>query len=346
MPHSVSVIGAGSWGTALAMVLADNGHRVKLWARRQEIVDEINSKQSNERYLPEVQLPGGIYATANLVEAIEGQDDILIVMPSSGFRETVKQLAPLLHEKARLLHATKGFDMNTLSRMSEVMLEEIPHLSRSQVAVLSGPSHAEEVSHRSPATLVVASHAQETAEHFQDLLMNSYFRVYTNPDVVGTELGGALKNIIALGVGLSDGLQFGDNARAALMTRGLMEISRLGIKLGAAQMTFAGLAGVGDLIGTCTSRHSRNWRAGYQLGQGKSLEEVLASMGMVVEGINATRAAHQLAARYDVEMPITSAIFDVLFEGKSPRSAVEDLMGRGRTHEMEEVARFSMNWQS
>jgi glycerol-3-phosphate dehydrogenase (NAD(P)+) len=346
MDRSIAVIGAGSWGTALAMVLADNGLKVNLWARRQEVVDEIQSSRTNSRYLPDVQLPETIVPTSNLEQAVKDQNRVLVVMPSVAFRDTMKLLSLYMHSDAKLIHATKGFDADSQVRMSQVIREEIPHLHPDHLAVLSGPSHAEEVSRRCPTTVVVASRNQSTAEEFQDLFMNSYFRVYTNPDVVGTELGGALKNIIALGVGLSDGLQFGDNAKAALMTRGLMEISRLGIKLGAAQMTFAGLAGIGDLIVTCTSKHSRNWRAGYQLGQGKTLDEVLSSMNMVVEGVNATKAAFLLASRHHVEMPITSAIYQVLFAGKSPRDAVEDLMGRGKTHEMEEVARFSINWES
>jgi glycerol-3-phosphate dehydrogenase (NAD(P)+) len=255
-------------------------------------------------------------------------------------------MRPYLERDAHVAHATKGFDLDTGQRMSEVMEEELTEHDPSLFAVVSGPSHAEELSRGNPTTVVVASRRQATAEGFQDLLMSSYFRVYTNPDVIGTELGGALKNIIALGVGISDGLGFGDNAKAALMTRGLTEISRLGVQLGAALMTFGGLSGLGDLIVTCTSKHSRNWRAGYALGQGKSLSEVLDQMGMVVEGVRATKAAYAIARKLDVEMPITTAIYEVLFEGKSPKTAVEDLMGRRRIHEMEEVAEaISMRWE-
>ncbi|WP_018133211.1 NAD(P)H-dependent glycerol-3-phosphate dehydrogenase [Effusibacillus pohliae] len=346
MSNSVAVIGAGSWGTALAMVLADNGCNVSLWARRQELVEEIRAQRTNSRYLPGVTLPESIAPTADLEQAVAGKKHVLVVVPSLAFRDTMKQLAHVLGPNTKLVHATKGFDTENLARMSEVILQEVTALDPSNLAVLSGPSHAEEVSRRCPTTVVIASKKRSTAECFQDLLMNSYFRVYTNPDVVGTELGGALKNIIALGVGLSDGLGFGDNAKAALMTRGLTEISRLGVELGAAQMTFAGLAGIGDLIVTCTSKHSRNWRAGYQLGQGRKLDEVLSSMNMVVEGVRATQAAFRLAEKHRVEMPITSEIYQVLFQGKSPRTAVEDLMGRGKTHEMEEVARISMTWDS
>ncbi|GAX89709.1 NAD(P)H-dependent glycerol-3-phosphate dehydrogenase [Effusibacillus lacus] len=345
MGSSVAVIGAGSWGTALALVLADNGCKVTMWARRQEVVDEILAERTNSRYLPDVTLPETISPTSDLERALADHDYVLAAMPSVAFRDTMKQVSPFIHKDTRVIHATKGFDKEKLNRMSQVILEEIPQLDARNLAVLTGPSHAEEVSRRFPTTVVVASKSRATAEAFQDLFMNTYFRVYTNPDVVGAELGGALKNIIALGVGLSDGLQFGDNAKAALMTRGLTEISRLGIQMGAAQMTFAGLAGIGDLIVTCTSKHSRNWRAGYQLGQGKTVDEVLSSMNMVVEGIHATKAAYALSQKHEVIMPITNAIFHVLFEGKNPRAAVEDLMGRGKTHEMEEVARMSMRWE-
>jgi glycerol-3-phosphate dehydrogenase (NAD(P)+) len=347
MNGSVAVVGAGSWGTALAMVLADNGYEVRLWARRAEVAHEIMHKQTNEKYLPQVKLPKGIYATPNLQDVVQGQKHILIVVPSASFRETVRRMAPFVRADALIAHATKGFDLDRFQRMSEVLQEELSQLAKRQIAVLSGPSHAEEVSRRLPTTVVVASAARETAERFQDLLMNHSFRVYTNPDVVGTELGGALKNIIALGCGLADGLGFGDNAKAALMTRGLAEISRLGVKMGAAQLTFTGLSGVGDLVVTCTSKHSRNWRAGYLLGQGESLDAVLHKLDMVVEGVRTTQIAHQLAARYGVEMPITKAIYQVLFEGKEPMVAVEELMERGRTHEMEEVARaVSLSWES
>jgi glycerol-3-phosphate dehydrogenase (NAD(P)+) len=342
----VGVIGAGSYGTALAHVLAEKGYQVDLYARRQELAQEINERHTNVRYLPDVTIHPGIRASADLASVLRGKKWVLIVTPSSYFRETVRQMRPYLERDAHVAHATKGFDLDTGQRMSEVMEEELTEHDPSLFAVVSGPSHAEELSRGNPTTVVVASRRQATAEGFQDLLMSSYFRVYTNPDVIGTELGGALKNIIALGVGISDGLGFGDNAKAALMTRGLTEISRLGVQLGAALMTFGGLSGLGDLIVTCTSKHSRNWRAGYALGQGKSLSEVLDQMGMVVEGVRATKAAYAIARKLDVEMPITTAIYEVLFEGKSPKTAVEDLMGRRRIHEMEEVAEaISMRWE-
>ncbi|KEO83682.1 NAD(P)H-dependent glycerol-3-phosphate dehydrogenase [Tumebacillus flagellatus] len=346
MTQEVAVIGAGSFGTALAQVLADKGCLVDLYARREEQVREINENRTNSRYLPDVMLHAGIRASSDLQAVLRGKRFVLLVMPSSAFRDTLQAIRPHLDPQAYVAHATKGFDIETGQRMSELMEEELYEHDRLKFAVLTGPSHAEELSLRIPTTVVVASRARETAEAFQDLLMTSYFRLYTNPDVVGTELGGSLKNIIALGVGFADGLGFGDNAKAALMTRGLTEITRLGLQLGAAQLTFGGLSGVGDLIATCTSKHSRNWRAGFALGQGKSLDHVLHEMGMVVEGVRATKGAYKIAQQTGVDMPITTAIYQVLFEGKSPKTAVEDLMGRRRIHEMEEVAEaISMDWE-
>lgn len=346
MQH-VAVIGAGSFGTALANVLADKGCEVDLYARRQELADEINQEHTNSRYLPDVTLHEGIRASADIAEVVRDKKWVLVVTPSSVFRETLKSMRPHLNPEVRIAHATKGFDIDTGQRMTQVMEEVLAEIDPGHFAVVSGPSHAEEVSRRIPTTVVSASRSQCTAEGFQDLLMTPYFRVYTNPDVIGTEIGGALKNIIALGAGISDGLGYGDNTKAALMTRGITEIVRLGVSMGASQMTLTGLAGVGDLIATCTSLHSRNYRAGYALGQGKSLQEVLDQMGMVVEGVRATKAAYKIAAESGVEMPITSALYNLLFEGKSPRAAVEDLMGRRRIHEMEEVAAaVPLTWES
>ncbi len=334
----IALIGAGSWGTALAMVLADNGHHVHMWSRREDQAREINLQHTNTKYLPHIELSEFISCSTNLEEVIKGKPVVLFVVPSHGIRELAREAAAFMMPGTLLIHAVKGLELGTYKRISEVLQEELPASVHSRIVVLSGPSHAEEVSQKSPTTVVVASQPIGAAEQAQDLLMNSYFRVYTNPDVTGLEIGGALKNIIALGAGLSDGLGFGDNAKAALMTRGLAEISRLGVHLGADPMTFLGLAGVGDLIVTCTSKHSRNWRAGNLLGQGMSLEEVLERMGMVVEGVKTTKAAYELAERMQVEMPITKELYEVLFEAKLPRHAVEDLMGRLKRHEGEEMA--------
>ncbi|MED4581427.1 NAD(P)H-dependent glycerol-3-phosphate dehydrogenase [Brevibacillus choshinensis] len=335
MIQNVAVIGAGSWGTALASVLADNGHQVTLWVRNAEQAESINSNHMNEKYLPDAKLSASIVATSDLNAAVTGKPVVLLAVPSHAMRQVCRDLAPMLAQDVLLLHAVKGFELESLKRMSEVMHEELPKSIATRLAVLSGPSHAEEVVRRQPTTVVVASESEDSMLHAQDLLMNGNFRVYTNPDLVGAEIAGALKNIIALGAGMSDGLGFGDNAKAALLTRGLAEISRLGLKLGALPPTFSGLAGIGDLVATCTSKHSRNWRAGFLLGQGKKLDDVLAEIGMVVEGVRTTQAANVIAKREDVEMPITHVLYGILFEGKDPRQGVEQLMGRLKTYEME-----------
>lgn len=342
-----AVLVAGSWGTALATVLADNGHEVLLWTRNPGQADEINALHTNTRFLKDTVLSDRIRATVSMEEAVKGAEAVVMVSPSAGVREVTRQIRPFLGQDALLIHATKGFEMDTLNRMTDVIAEELPEYDPARIVVLSGPSHAEEVIVRCPTTVVVAAQRVDAAEAAQDLFMNAYFRVYTNPDVTGVEVSGALKNIIALGAGMSDGLTFGDNAKAALMTRGLAEIGRLGIAMGANPLTFAGLAGFGDLVVTCTSRHSRNWRAGFMLGQGKPLSRVLDEMGMVVEGVKTTKAAYELSRRLEVRMPITEVLYQVLFEGKDPRQAVEDLMGRVRTHEIEEIAQnAAVKWMS
>ncbi|KRE69286.1 NAD(P)H-dependent glycerol-3-phosphate dehydrogenase [Paenibacillus sp. Soil750] len=337
MTQKVSVLVAGSWGTALASVLADNGKEVLLWSRNEEQVVEINEHHTNGRFLKDISLSPSIIATHSLQEAVQDADAIIMVVPSSGMREVASRIRPFLKKDTLIIHATKGFETGTLKRMTEVLADELPEMDSKRFVVLSGPSHAEEVICKMPTTVVVAAEDLEAAEAAQDLLITRYFRVYTNPDVTGVEVGGALKNIIGLGAGLTDGLDFGDNAKAALVTRGLAEITRLGTAMGANPLTFAGLAGIGDLIATCTSKHSRNWRAGNKLAKGILLEDVLKEMGMVVEGVKTTKAAYDLAKRYEVTMPITNELHNVLFEGKSPQLAAGDLMGRVRTHEMEEL---------
>jgi glycerol-3-phosphate dehydrogenase (NAD(P)+) len=336
LSNKVAVLVAGSWGTALASVLADNGKDVWLWSRNEEQVEEINLRHRNSRFLGDIELSPQILATNSLEQALKDAVAAVLVVPSAGMREVVAQIRPYLHKDILIIHATKGFETGSLKRMTEVISDELPQLDEKRIVVLSGPSHAEEVIRKCPTTVVVAAQDQHAAEAAQDLFINAYFRVYTNPDVLGVEVGGALKNIIALGAGLTDGLGFGDNAKAALLTRGLAEIARLGLAMGANPQTFAGLAGLGDLIVTCTSKHSRNWRAGYMLAQGDPLEQVLKQMGMVVEGVKTTKAAYSLSQTYDVTMPITGELYQVLFEGKLPQMAVEDLMGRDRTHEIEE----------
>ncbi|QAS50770.1 NAD(P)H-dependent glycerol-3-phosphate dehydrogenase [Halobacillus litoralis] len=333
----VAVLGAGSWGTALALVLADNGHEVHLWAHRKSLADEINQSHTNEKYLQGIELPSSIVANDDLKTIVDGAEHIILVVPTKAMREVCGQLKHVMKDKAILTHASKGIEPGTYKRVSEVIREEIPSDLYEDVVVLSGPSHAEEVSRRQPTTVTVSAEELEVAKKVQDVFINRQFRVYTSPDLVGVELGGALKNIIALGAGISDGLGYGDNAKAALITRGLAEIARLGTSLGANPLTFSGLTGVGDLIVTCTSSHSRNWRAGYKLGQGNDLEEVLEQMGMVVEGVRTTKAAYQLAKNQGVEMPITTGIYRLLFENEAPRDVVDQLMTRIRRHEMEDL---------
>lgn len=331
----VSIIGAGSWGTALAFVLAENGHDSLIWTRRAEQADEISHQHTNNRYLPDVRLPDNLNSTSELQRAVQHAKTIVLAVPTVAMRETCQHIQQLLTEPAVFVHVSKGIDPESLERISEIIAEEIDESLREAIVVLSGPSHAEEVVLRHPTTVAAASSDMEVAERVQDLFMNNYFRVYTNKDVIGVELGGALKNVIALAAGISDGLGYGDNAKAALITRGLAEITRLGVKMGADQQTFSGLTGLGDLVVTCTSVHSRNWRAGNLLGKGQSLERVTEEMGMVIEGVRTTKAAYQLAKRFDVNMPLTEALYSVLFGDIPPKQAVDQLMTRGKKQEID-----------
>lgn len=340
----IAVVGAGSFGTALASILQMNGHHVTLLGRNTQSMELIHQTKRNERYLPGINLPAGLVATADMAHLADN-DVFIIAVPSHAMRDIVRQLHPYIKDNTIIAHATKGLEGSTYMRMSEIILQEFGTFENRKLGVLSGPSHAEELSNRQPTTLVASSESQSTAEFLQDLFMNDFLRVYTNADVVGTEIGGALKNIIALGCGISDGLAFGDNAKAALMTRGLVEISRLGMQLGADYNTFSGLSGIGDLIVTCTSHHSRNWNTGFLLGQGYTLSHALEKVGMVVEGVKTTPAAIALAKKVDVHLPIAEVLYQVLFEGKSPLDAVRDLMQRMRRHEMEEyVQESSTGW--
>ncbi len=335
--EKVAVIGAGSWGTALAMVLADNGHEVRIWAKRQEQIDEINKNRTNKKYLPGITLPENIIGYTSLKEVLEGIEIVVLAVPTKAIREVLRKMAAVHKEPITIVHVSKGIEPDTLLRISEMIEEEMPEEQLNDIVVLSGPSHAEEVSLNHPTTVTVSSKNMRAAERIQDLFMNSKFRVYTNPDIIGVEIGGALKNIIALAAGISDGLGYGDNAKAALITRGLAEIARLGTKMGASPLTFSGLAGIGDLVVTCTSAHSRNWRAGNLIGKGHPLDEVLENMGMVVEGVRTTKAAYQLAKKFNVSMPITEALYNVLFNNVHPKDAVDALMSRMTTHEMEDL---------
>lgn len=331
----VAIAGAGSWGTALAMVLADNGHDVRLWGIDTDQIKEINEKHTNEKYLPSIALPATIKGYTDLTEALDGVEQLIVAVPTKAIREVIKKVCAVAKQPLIVVHVSKGIEPDTLMRISEMIEQDGDPAVITDVVVLSGPSHAEEVSLRHPTTVTASSKNMEAAEKVQDLFINQNFRVYTNPDIIGVEIGGALKNIIALAAGITDGLGYGDNAKAALMTRGLAEIARLGTVMGANPLTFSGLTGVGDLIVTCTSVHSRNWRAGNLLGKGHKLNEVLENMGMVVEGVRTTKAAYQLAGKYDVKMPITMALYGVLFEDKDVQSAVDSLMSRDRKSEMD-----------
>jgi glycerol-3-phosphate dehydrogenase (NAD(P)+) len=327
----VAVLVAGSWGTALASVLADNGYQVMLWSRRADQVHEINEHRTNQRYLQNsdgLTLSRNITATTEMGEAIEGANCVVFAAPTVAMREVVITASAYIKKNMLIVHVAKGFEKHSLKRMSQVIGEQLPQVEANRVVVLSGPSHAEEVIVRKPTTVVVAAEQAIAAEQALQLFCNEHFRVYLNQDIIGVEIAGALKNIIALAAGMSDGLQLGDNAKAALVTRGLNEIVLLGEKLGAKRDTFYGLAGLGDLLVTCGSLHSRNYRAGMQIGKGQTIDQVQLGMGMVVEGILSTKTASLLAQQHQVAMPIVQQLYDVIFAGKSPKQAVHDLMTR------------------
>ena len=335
MTEKIAVLGAGSWGSVLAKVLVENGHEVSLWSNSQAQVDELNQKHTNVKYLPDLKYPEALKATTDLTAAVKDAQTVLFVVPTKVIRLVAKQLIEVLEKlgsKPLIVHASKGLELGSHKRISEVILEEIPAKYRSGLVVLSGPSHAEEVARRDITLITAASEDLANAKKVQKLFMNDYLRIYTNTDVIGVETGAAFKNVIAIGAGALHGLGYGDDAKAALMTRGLAEISRLGVSFGADPLTFIGLSGVGDLIVTCTSVHSRNWRAGDQLGQGKSLEDVIANMGMVIEGINTCKAAYELAQQKGIDMPITQAIYNVLYKQADIKEEIASLMQReGKT---------------
>ncbi|MCM1494404.1 MAG: NAD(P)H-dependent glycerol-3-phosphate dehydrogenase [Bacteroides sp.] len=328
----ISVLGAGSWGTALAVLLCENGHTVTLWSIDQREVAMIDEKREQVEKLPGVVIPKELQVTGNLEECIAGRELLVLAVPSIYIRSTARMMAGFVKKGQIIVNVAKGIEEQTLLNMTDVIEEEIPH---AEVGVLSGPSHAEEVGRRIPTTVVAGAHKKEIAEVIQDAFMNSYFRVYTSPDMVGIELGAALKNVIALAAGIVDGLGFGDNTKAALITRGIAEITRLGTAMGGRVETFAGLSGIGDLIVTCTSTHSRNHNAGYLIGQGKTYQEAMDEVKMVVEGVYSAKAALALAKKYQVEVPITEQINRVLFEGIPAMEAVPSLLLRNRTAESE-----------
>lgn len=329
----IGVIGAGSWGTALSILLHHNGHQVTVWSISQEEVDMLNTTRRHESKLPGVEIPEGISFTTDLKMTMEGQDVLVLAVPSPFIRSTSRMMREFVREGQIIVNVSKGIEEGTFYTMTDIMEEEMPGID---AAVLSGPSHAEEVSRGLPTTCVVGAHSRKTAEYLQNIFISDVFRVYTSPDMLGIELGGSLKNVIALAAGTADGLGYGDNTKAALITRGIAEIARLGIAMGGKPETFFGLTGIGDLIVTCASVHSRNRKAGYLIGKGYTMEEAMNEVKMVVEGVYSAKAAMGLARKYQIEMPIVEQVNQVLFEGKKADAAVKELMLRNRKSETED----------
>ena len=328
---NISIIGAGSWGIALATVLANNGHDVLVWSIIEAEIEMLRNTHEHKDKLPGVILKDNITFTSDIKEAVYDKDLLVMAVPSPYTRSTAHLIAPYVSDGQIIVNVAKGIEEETLDTLTDIILEEV---NNCEVAVLSGPSHAEEVSRGVPTTCVVGAKKKETAEYIQNLFMNEYFRVYTSPDVLSIELGGALKNVVALAAGIADGLGYGDNTKAALITRGIHEISRLGVKMGGRYETFLGLTGIGDLIVTCASMHSRNRRAGILIGQGKTMQEAMDEVKMVVEGVYSAKAAMALARKHNVEVPIIEQINMVLFEDKKATEALYDLMLRDRKDEI------------
>jgi len=327
---NIGIFGGGTWGTALAILLYNNGHDVTLWSALEHEVSALNADRRNIKNLPGAELPQGVMVTGDLEFAASSKDLIIFAIASPFVRSVAKLVTKYIGQGQIIVNVAKGIEEATLLTLSQILEEEVP---QADVAVMSGPSHAEEVSRGIPTTCVVGAKTKMTAHFVQDAFMSENFRVYTSPDIIGIELGGSVKNVIALAAGVIDGLGLGDNTKAALMTRGIVEIARLGGKMGGKYETFAGLSGIGDLFVTCTSKHSRNRNAGYYIGRGYSTEDAMKEVGQVVEGIHSAKAVLALAYKYDVEMPIVEQINLVLFEGKPAKMAVSDLLLRERTQE-------------
>ncbi|WP_026507313.1 NAD(P)H-dependent glycerol-3-phosphate dehydrogenase [Butyrivibrio sp. MC2013] len=326
---SIGILGAGSWGMALAFVLGSKGYNVTVWSRRDEMVRELTRSHENKDKLPGVILPDTVGYTSDIETAVKDKDIILMVVPAAKTRETCKKIAPFVSIDQVIVTCSKGIEESTMLLVSEVIEDELDgRIQRGNVAVLSGPSHAEEVGRMMPTAIVVGASTASLARRLQNIFMSKVFRVYISPDMTGIELGGACKNVIALAAGIADGLGYGDNTKAALITRGITEITRLGMAAGGQAESFSGLTGIGDLIVTCASMHSRNRRAGILIGQGKTPDEAMDEVHMVVEGVFSAKAALELARKYKVETPIIEQVCEVLFNGKSAREAVADLMLR------------------
>ena len=322
---NVGVIGAGSWGTALALLLNKNGHSVTVWSISEEEISMLSAEREHKSKLPGVKIPDDMAFTTNMEEAVRGKDILVLAVPSKFTRGTARNMKDYVAEGQIIVDVAKCIEEDTLMTLSQQIEQEVP---QADVAVLSGPSHAEEVGRGLPTTVVIGAKTEKTAVYLQEIFMNEVFRVYTSPDMLGMELGGSLKNVIALAAGIADGMGYGDNTKAALITRGIAEIARLGVKMGGAIESFTGLTGIGDLIVTCASVHSRNRKAGYLMGQGKSMEEAMEEVQMVVEGVYSAKAAEKLGKKYGVDLPIINKINEVLFSGKDPKEAVNELMLR------------------
>ena len=330
----IGVLGAGSWGTALAILLHDNGHDVTVWSIHEEEVEALNTTRRHERKLPGVEIPEGILFTTDMKETMSDKDVCVLAVPSPFIRSTCQKMKQYVRAGQIIVNVAKGIEENTLYTLTDIIEEELPY---ADACVLSGPSHAEEVSRRLPTTCVVSSRTRKTAEYLRSVFVSPVFRVYISPDMLGIELGGALKNVIALAAGTADGLGYGDNTKAALITRGIAEIARLGIKMGGKPETFYGLTGIGDLIVTCASVHSRNRKAGYLMGQGYTMEEAMKEVQMVVEGVYSAKAALELSRKYQVEMPIVEQVNKVLFENRNAEEAVKELMLRDKKIESDDT---------
>jgi len=332
----IGVVGAGSWGTALANLLCLNGYGVTLWAFEEEVREQIQKQRENQLFLPGVKLPPNLTPTHDLAEATAGVDLLVVVVPSHVMRETAAKMARFLSPETIVVTASKGIEIGTHLTMSGILRETLPQLAEGRLAVLSGPSFAREVARSVPTVVTVACRDQAVAEFVQHTFATPYFRVYTNDDLIGVELGGAVKNVIAIAAGIIDGLGLGLNTRAAMITRGLAEIRRLGVRMGANPHTFAGLAGVGDLVLTCTGDLSRNYTVGRRIGEGKKLREILAEMRMVAEGVKTAKSVYNLSCQLEVEMPISHEVYHILYEDLDPQIALHRLMTRNLKNEIED----------
>ncbi len=330
----ISVIGSGGWGIALAILLHENGHNLTIWSFDKKEVEELKETRQNKAKLPNILIPNDIEVTNDLKEAVDNKDILVLAVPAKAIRSVSKSLKDIIKDNQIIVNVAKGLEEDTLKTMTDIIEEELKE-KNPQVAVLSGPSHAEEVGKGIPTTCVVSAHNKELTLYLQNIFMNPSFRVYTSPDMIGVEIGGALKNVIALAAGIADGLNYGDNTKAALITRGIKEISTLGVAMGGEQSTFYGLTGLGDLIVTCASMHSRNRRAGILLGQGKTLDEAIKEVNMVVEGVYSAKSALMAAKKYNVEIPIIEQVNAVLFENKNAAEAVNELMIRDKKLEIQ-----------